>query len=194
MNKKVIIGIVAALVIVAVIVSIVLIVRKNDTSKQTGIEVQTTAQMKEVFEKINKNCEEKLPGLEVQELDISDEEMFTYQTGLKSNKNIQSAVISQPFISSQAYLAMMVKVSEDANIEEVKKEMIDNIDMRKWICVSAEKAWATNYGNIIFLVMSDEEWGKTTYDEFKKVIEGKVGKELEREGEIEELPEIPEML
>lgn len=193
MNKKVIIGIVAALVIVAIIVSIVVIAGKNNTSKQTGIEVKTTAQMKEVFEKINKNCEENLPGLDVQELDMSDEEMFTYQTGLKSNKNIEAAVISQPFMSSQAYLAMMVKVSEDANIEEVKKEMIDNIDMNKWICVSAEKAWATNYGNIIFLVMSDEAWGKTTYDEFKKVIEGKVGKELEREGEIEELPEIPEM-
>lgn len=193
MNKKVIIGIVAALVIVAIIVSIVVIAGKNNTSKQTGIEVKTTAQMKEVFEKINKNCEENLPGLDVQELDISDEEMFTYQTGLKSNKNIEAAVISQPFMGSQAYLAMMVKVSEDANIEEVKKEMIDNIDMNKWICVSAEKAWATNYGNIIFLVMSDEAWGKTTYDEFKKVIEGKVGKELEREGEIEELPEIPEM-
>ena len=189
MNKKIIIGIVAVLIVIAIIVAIVLIVGKNDTSKQTGIEVQTTEQMKEVFEKINKNCEEKLPGLDVQELDISDEEMFTYQTGLKSNKNIESAVISQPFINAQAYLAMMVKVSKDANIEEVKKEMLDNIDMNKWICVSAEKAWATNYGNIIFLVMSDEEWGKTTYDEFKKVIDGKVGKELEKEGKIEELPE-----
>lgn len=183
MNKKVIIGIVAVLIVIAIIVSIVLIAGKNNTSKQTGIEVQTTAQMKELFEKINKNCEEQLPGLEVQELDIKDEEMFTYQTGLKSNKNIETAVISQPFINAQAYLAMMVKVSKDADVEEVKKEMLDNIDMRKWVCVSAEKAWATNYGNIIFLVMSDEEWGKTTYDEFKKVIDGKVGKELERIGE-----------
>lgn len=183
MNKKVIIGIVAVLIVIAIIVSIVLIAGKNNTSKQTGIEVQTTAQMKEVFEEINKNCEEQLPGLEVQELDIKDEEMFTYQTGLKSNKNIETAVISQPFINAQAYLAMMVKVSKDADVEEVKKEMLDNIDMRKWVCVSAEKAWATNYGNIIFLVMSDEEWGKTTYDEFKKVIDGKVGKELERIGE-----------
>ena len=184
MNKKVIIGIVAVLIVIAIIVSIVLIAGKNNTSKQTGIEVQTTAQMKEVFEKINKNCEEQLPGLEVQELDIKDEEMFTYQTGLKSNKNIETAVISQPFINAQAYLAMMVKVSKDADVEEVKKEMLDNIDMRKWVCVSAEKAWATNYGNIIFLVMSDEEWGKTTYDEFKKVIDGKVGKELEKTGEM----------
>ena len=183
MNKKVIIGIVAVLIVIAIIVSIVLIAGKNNTSKQTGIEVQTTAQMKEVFEKINKNCEEQLPGLEVQELDIKDEEMFTYQTGLKSNKNIETAVISQPFINAQAYLAMMVKVSKDADVEEVKKEMLDNIDMRKWVCVSAEKAWATNYGNIIFLVMSDEEWGKTNYYEFKKVIDGKVGKELERIGE-----------
>ena len=128
MNKKVIIGIVAVLIVIAIIVSIVLIAGKNNTSKQTGIEVQTTAQMKEVFEKINKNCEEQLPGLEVQELDIKDEEMFTYQTGLKSNKNIETAVISQPFINAQAYLAMMVKVSKDADVEEVKKEMLDNLN------------------------------------------------------------------
>ena len=58
--------------------------------------------------------------------------------------------------------------------------MIDNIDMRKWICVSAEKARVTNYGNIIFLVMSSEEWGKPVYDEFKQAVGGTVGKELER--------------
>ena len=83
-------------------------------------------------------------------------------------------------MSSQAFSAVMVKVSDGANIEEMKKEMIDNIDMRKWICVSAEKARVTNYGNIIFLVMSSEEWGKPVYDEFKQAVGGTVGKELER--------------
>ncbi len=78
----------------------------------------------------------------------------------------------------------MVKVSKNANIEEMKQEMLNNIDTRKWICVSAQKVWVTNYGDIIFLVMSDEEWGQPVYDEFKQAVGGKVGKELERTEEM----------
>ena len=184
MNKKVIIGIVAVLIVIAIIVSIVLIAGKNNTSKQTGIEVQTTAQMKEVFEKINKNCEEQLPGLEVREIELTDEFAFSSTTGLKSNTNVEAVVVSEPFISAQAFSAVMIKVSDEANIEEMKKEILDNVDMRKWICVSAEKLRVTNYGNIIFFVMSDEQWGKPVYDEFKQTVGGKVGQELEKTGEM----------
>ena len=50
------------------------------------------------------------------------------------------------------------KSTEDEN--SMKKEMLEGIDMRKWICVSAEKLWVTNYNDVIFFVMSSEEWGK----------------------------------
>ena len=96
----------------------------------------------------------------------------------------KAVVVSEPFISSQAYSAVMVKVSENANIKEMKQEMLDNIDTRKWICVSAEKVWITNYEDIIFLVMSSEEWGKPVYDEFKQAVGGKVGEELQKTEEI----------
>ena len=70
-----------------------------------------------------------------------------------------------------------------------KKEIFDNIDMRRWICVSAEKLYITNYENVIFLVMSSEEWAKPVYEEFKKYVENDIGKELEKtEEENIELP------
>lgn len=183
--KKMIIGIVAVVLIVAIAAVVMLMGNKEEKpNTQTGVKIQTAQEMQEMMNNINTKLQDKLPGLEIREVDITDEFAFSSTTGLKSNNNVEAVVASEPFISAQAYSAVMVKVSENANIEEMKKEMLDNIDMRKWICVSAEKLWITNYDNVIFLVMSSEEWGQPVYEEFKNAVGGKVGKELEKTEEI----------
>lgn len=183
--KKVVIGVVIVLVIAAIIGAIVMFGGKSGNSNiQTGIKVQTVEEMQKVFNDINTKLGEEIPRLEVREVDITDEFAFTSTTGLKSNANVEAVVASEPLMSAQAFSAVMIKVSDDANIEEMKKEILDNLDMRKWICVSAEKLRVTNYGNVIFFVMSSEEWGKPVYDEFKQTVGGKIGTELEKTGEI----------
>ena len=99
---------------------------------------------------------------------------------LKSNENIETLVISTPFINAQAYSLAVLKVNDKANVEQIKQEIYDNIDMRKWVCVSAEKLYITNCDNVIFVIMSSEEWAKPVYEEFKKYVENDIGKELEK--------------
>ena len=41
--------------------------------------------------------------------------------------------------------------------------------------------------------MSDEEWAKLVYEEFKKYVDNKIGKELEKAGEEENIELPPEM-
>lgn len=185
------IWVVLAVVVIAIIVVVAVMALGGKEEKpqnqvqgeQTGIKIQTAEDMQKLFNDINTKLQDALPRLEVREVDVTDELSVTAMTGLKSKNNVEAIVAAEPFMSSQAFSAVMVKVSDGANIEEMKKEMINNIDMRKWICVSAEKARVTNYGNIIFLVMSSEEWGKPVYDEFKQQVGGTVGVELERIGE-----------
>ena len=89
---------------------------------------------------------------------------------------------------------MFIKVKDNVDVEKVKTEIYDNIDMRRWICVSAGKLYITNNGNVIFLVMADENWAKPVYDEFKTYVNNSIGKELEKtndEGSIELPPEMP---
>ena len=50
-------------------------------------------------------------------------------------------------MSSQAYSFVAVKFKNAVNIEKVKEEMYNNIDMNKWLCVSADVLYLTNYGN-----------------------------------------------
>ena len=184
--KKVIIGIIAVILIAAIIVTIVIMTGKkeNKPDVQTGVKLQTAQEMQEMLNRINTKLGEALPALEVREIDVSEDMTLMSLTGLRSNNNVEALVVSEPFISAQAFSAVMVKVSEGANIEEMKKEMLDNIDMRKWICVSAEKVSVTNYENVIFLVMSSEEWANPVYEAFKEEVGGTVGKELERTEEI----------
>ena len=181
--KKSVIGIVAVVIIAVIIIGAVFILSKNKEEKpstQTAVKIQTAQEMEKVINDINTKLGENLPSLETREIDLTDEYAFTSTTGLKSNENVKAVVASEPFMSSQAYSAVMIKAKENANIEEMKQEILNNIDMRKWICVSAEKLWVTNYNDIIFFVMSSEEWGKPVYDEFKQAVGGTVGKELEK--------------
>ena len=178
---------VIAVLIIAVIGIVVATSNKNSNSEA---KIETVGQMKSMMKTINSNLKEQLPQLETEEIDISDEELVKAYTGLQSNENVEKLVVSEPLMNAQAYSAVVLKVKPGADIEKMKQEIIDNIDMGKWICVSAEKLYVTNSDNIIFLVMSDEEWAKLVYEEFKKYVDNKIGKELEK-AEEEEYIELP---
>ena len=192
MKKQTIIAIVAVL-IVAIIIGGVIAVNNNNSVNKDSVKIESAKDMKKMFSTINSNLKEKLPSLETQEIDVSDEMQVQTYTGLKSNENVEALVVSEPMMSSQAYSAVAVKVKSNADIETLKQEMLDNIDTSKWICVSASKVYVTNHDNIIFLVMADEEWAKPVYDEFKKFVNNNIGKELEKNAEEDfELP--PQMI
>ena len=182
--KKSIIVAIAVIIIVAIIIGAVVFMNGNKKENTTTSKMQTTEQMKETFESIYTKLGEQLPSLQTNEIDITDELAVKSATGLNSASNIESIVISEPLMNAQAYSAVMVKISKDANIEEMKQEMLNNIDTRKWICVSAEKVYVTNNGNVIFLIMSNEEWATMVYNEFKTAVDGKIGKELQKTEEI----------
>lgn len=184
MKKTVIVLIV--LIILALIVGGIFLLKNSNTNSSTALKLETAEDMKALISKIYEETNNEMFGLETREIDLNDEVTLSAYTGLKSNSNIDRVVVSESMITSRAYSLALVKTKANADVEAIKKEMIDNIDMRRWICVEAEVAYATNSGDVIFLVMSDEAIAKPEYDTFKKLAENKIGKELERKAEIPE--------
>ena len=133
----------------------------------------------------NKNNKNVLPELETMKVDIKNIDEVTSYTGLKTNDGIESIVVSEPLITAQAYSVAIVKVKDNADVEKIKQEMLDNIDMRRWICVSAEQLYITNSGNVIFSVMADKDVAKAVYNDFKKYVNNNIGKELEKSNDEE---------
>ncbi len=195
MKKQTIIAIVIA--VIAVLAIITGIVIWNNQKSNGGTTIETASQMKEMFKSIYNKLGDELPDLETQKIDVSDASMVKAYTGLQSNENVETIVVSEPSMSSQAFSAVAVKAKAGANVENMKQEMLDNIDMAKWICVSASNLYITNSGNTIFMVMSDEDWAKPVYDAFKEYVNNKIGKELDKissDADIELPPEMPAVM
>lgn len=189
MKKKTILYAVA----IALLVLIFGIFIKLNSNKQVST-INSASDMKKMLKTVYSNAKTDLPSLSTEKVDLSNTDIVTSYTGLKTANDIDLLVVSEPLINAQAYLVAVIKVKDNVDVEKVKTEIYDNIDMRRWICVSAEKLYITNNGNVIFLVMADENWAKPVYDEFKTYVNNNIGKELEKtndEGSIELPPEMP---
>ena len=178
------------LILLAVISFIVFILVSGRGNKGS---VETPKDINDIINTINKNNKNVLPELETMKVDIKNIDEVTSYTGLKTNDGIESIVVSAPLITAQAYSVAIVKVKDNADVEKIKQEMLDNIDMRRWICVSAEQLYITNSGNVIFSVMADKDIAKAVYNDFKKYVNNNIGKELEKSNNEENIELPPEM-
>ena len=178
------------LVLLAVISFIIFILVSGSGNKGN---VETPKDINDMINTINKNNKSVLPELETMKVDIKNIDEVTSYTGLKTNDGIESIVVSEPLITAQAYSVAIVKVKDNADVEKIKQEMLDNIDMGRWICVSAEQLYITNSGNVIFSVMADKDIAKAVYNEFKKYVNNNIGKELEKSNDEENIELPPEM-
>ena len=178
------------LILLAIISFIIFILVSGSGNKGS---VETSKDINDIINTINKNNKSVLPELETMKVDIKNIEEVTSYTGLKTNDGIESIVVSVPLITAQAYSVAIVKVKDNADVEKIKQEMLDNIDMRRWICVSAEQLYITNSGNVIFSVMADKDIAKAVYNDFKKYVNNNIGKELEKSNNEENIELPPEM-
>ena len=178
------------LILLAVISFVIFILVSGSSNKGS---VETPKDINDIINTINKNNKDVLPELETMKVDIKNIDEVTSYTGLKTNDDIESIVVSVPLITAQAYSVAIVKVKDNADVEKIKQEMLDNIDMRRWICVSAEQLYITNSGNVIFSVMADKDIAKAVYNDFKKYVNNNIGKELEKSNNEENIELPPEM-
>ena len=169
-TKILIISIVAVLLIV--VFAFVLLNKKNSEST-----IKTINDGKTMLKQITNSND--LSNTETFEVDVTDTNKVVSFTGLKSNENIEWIVASEPMMSSQAFSAVAIKVKDGASVD-TKQEILDNVNTRKWICVTAEKLYITNNGDVIFFIMADADWAKIVYDNFKEYVNNDIGKELEK--------------
>ena len=189
MKKKQNILVIALILLAGISFGIIILV----SGKENTSSLETTKDIIKMINSINKDNKNVLPELETMKIDVKNIDEVTSYTGLTSNDNIESIVVSVPMMTAQAYSVAVVKVKDNADVEKIKQEMLDNIDMRRWICVSAEQLYITNSGNVIFSVMTDKDIAKAVYDDFKKYVNNNIGKELEKSNDEENIELPPEM-
>ena len=107
------------------------------------------------------------------------------------DNQVVDSVVYEPMISPATSSMCIVKVSDTANVTELKQTIIDNCDPAKWICTSAEKCLAIDSGNYILLIMSSADDCEAMKNAFTEHFgANNVGKALTKDGDrgAQELP------
>lgn len=175
-NTK-LIAIIAAIIVIAVIAVVVVVMGQK--SKTNLPKIDAAEDLSKLIDTIYEGQDNLYGSLATQIIDLTDKETVSYITGLEDENQFEYMVVSEPMMSSQAYSFILAKVNDGVNADEVAKQMSEKVNPSKWICVTAEKIYATSSGNIVCLVMSNEEMAKSVYDKFKSVA-GTVGQEYEK--------------
>lgn len=137
-----------------------------------------TGTLEEIIASINeKHGAVELP-LMTMTLDLTDIDGLTYNTGLTSADKITEAAISEPMMG-QPYSLVLVRVADAANAAEIAKQMLDNIDNRKWVCMEADTEVAAYYGDVAMFFMVSSEFAEQTstdkmLEAFKSICAGEV--------------------
>lgn len=95
--------------------------------------------------------------------DTSEENLWMLKsyTGLESFEAITDGAVYEPMTGSQAFSLVLVRVANTADAKTVARQMKENIDPRKWICVGADQVMAAGYGDVVLFIMLDSALGKT---------------------------------
>ena len=100
-----------------------------------------------------------------------------YFTGLSDASKITDVAVYESMMGSQAFSLILARVADANDAEAVAKEMTDNIDTRKWICVGADEKMVAGYGDTVMLIMLDSQLGlkaQNYVDAFKTVCGGEL--------------------
>lgn len=192
MNKTVKTVLIVLGIVVLAVAILFAIFKFNGKTKTSLNEVKSGDDLVALVEEIYKGQDNLFSSLETAQIDVTDVDTVAFNTGLVNGDNLEYLAVSQPLMSSQAYELVLAKVKPGVDANTVAKEMSENINMNKWVCVSANKLYATSSGDIVFLVMAGEaEMATPVYEKFKSLA-GSVNEVYEKDAEEIELP--PEIL
>ena len=105
------------LILLAAISFIIFILVSGSGNKGNVETPKAINDINDIINTINKNNKNVLPELETMKVDIKNIDEVTSYTGLKTNDGIESIVVSEPLITSQAYSVAIVKVKDNADAD-----------------------------------------------------------------------------
>ena len=181
--KKTVIIIVAVVIVIAIVAALILL----PNNAKSNLSINSAEDLNTLVDNIYAGVTIEMPGVMTQPVDVTDKDAVSYMTGLENGDELEYLVVSEPMMSSQAYSMVIAKVKSGVNASKVAQTMKDNIDTRKWICVSAEQLYSTNSGDVVFLIMTNKELADAVYGSFK-TLAGGVGQEFEKVEQQVELP------
>ena len=121
--------------------------------------------LEEIMTKVYAGVPEDQRPMMLGNIEVTDENV-EYYLGTKDIE-YEEALASESGVGSIAHSVVLVRVKDNANIEEIKDKIESSINPRKWVCVGVEEddVIVENEGNLIILIMIEDETTREKIEE-----------------------------
>lgn len=147
MLKKVIGIIIAVIVFIVAIVAVVLM--KNATPK--NVEGTLEEIMTKLYAGIN---QDNLPMM-LSNMEISKESLENFVG--TSEIDMKEAMVSESGVGSIAHSVVLIRLNDASKANDAVTKIKEHANPRKWICVEASNVVVKSKGDLVVLIMSNEE-------------------------------------
>lgn len=147
MSKKVIGIIIAVIVFIVAIVAVVLM--KNATPK--NVEGTLEEIMTKLYAGIN---QDNLPMM-LSNMEINKESLENFVG--TSEIDMKEAMVSESGVGSIAHSVVLIRLNDASKANDAVTKIKEHANPRKWICVEASNVVVKSKGDLVVLIMSNEE-------------------------------------
>lgn len=110
--------------------------------------------LEDIMEKVYADIDDEDKPMMLTNIELTDENIKDY---IGTDKiEYEEALANESGVGSIAHSVVLIRTKEGADVEKIKKEIKDNVNPRKWICVEAENVYVESKGDLVILIMSGD--------------------------------------
>lgn len=123
--------------------------------------------LEDIMTKVYASVKEDEKPMMLTNIEITEENVESFLG--TSDIEFEEALASESATGSIAHSVILLRVKKGTNVEAIEEKLEDSINPRKWICVEAEEVEIESKGNLILIVMSNEQTADKIVNEFNRL-------------------------
>lgn len=100
---------------------------------------------------------------------FKDESSDTNEFYFGKDYDYKEAYVSESGMSTSAYSFMLIRTEDEASAKALASEITETVDPAKWICVFAEATEASSKGNLVAVVMANQDSADAILNAFNSI-------------------------
>ncbi len=109
--------------------------------------------LEEIMEKVYDGFQEDDLPMMLENIKITEENVEGYLG--TSDIDYEEALASESMTGSIAHSVVLVRMKDEASVENAKEKLKNSVDPRKWICVGVENVVVESRGDLIIVILND---------------------------------------
>ena len=119
------------------------------TAKEKNIE----GTLPEIMEKLYDGVPEEQMPMMVDNIELNGENFKNYAF---ADVKYKEAIASEAMTGATPHSIVLIRLEDAKDAEQAVKDIEENADPRKWICVEAENVYVLSKGDLVVLIMSND--------------------------------------